>query len=537
MKRKVAIYARVSTEHEAQLSALENQVQYYDGILKQHHDCILYDRYIDEGITGTSTNRRKNFMRMIEDAREGRFDLIFTREVSRFARNTVDALQETRKLKKIGVEVYFTEDNIWTFNDEDGELKLTIMATLAQNESKKTSQRVKAGQMISFQNGVIYGTGNILGYDKVGKDLIVNEEQAEIVRFIYSEYLNGKGTVSIADELTRREAKTSTGLTNWSAAYISRVLRNPFYSGTIVYRKSYIPDYLEQKPKMNYGEVEQVIVEGRHEPIVSKEDFKKVQEIMDSHSKPIKLGRRQALGTPKNIWSKKLICECESTFNRKVYHKNKNSTTYCYVCYNKKMHPKTKFKTTCDVKEVQEWKLEYMAETIFRNLTRNTEDRKELFDRLMKGVEIDKHPEIKIKKRIDKLNQLVENESSKLDRLIDDYLDETIDVTMYDMFQKKLSNRIEKYKIEINELEKKCNSLEPLDVRIENVKKSIRRLLDINYNGVNEKVIEEFVEKIIVHKDYFEWKLNFMNETIKLEINGKSKKDGFLIEHTENDIK
>ena len=249
MKRKVAIYARVSTEHEAQLSALENQVQYYDGILKQHHDCILYDRYIDEGITGTSTNRRKNFMRMIEDAREGRFDLIVTREVSRFARNTVDALQETRKLKKIGVEVYFTEDNIWTFNDEDGELKLTIMATLAQNESKKTSQRVKAGQMISFQNGVIYGTGNILGYDKVGKDLIVNEEQAEIVRFIYSEYLNGKGTVSIADELTRREAKTSTGLTNWSAAYISRVLRNPFYSGTIVYRKSYIPDYLEQKPK------------------------------------------------------------------------------------------------------------------------------------------------------------------------------------------------------------------------------------------------------------------------------------------------
>lgn len=132
-------------------------------------------------------------MRMIEDARDGRFDLIVTREVSRFARNTVDALQETRRLKKIGVEVYFTEDNIWTFNDEDGELKLTIMATLAQNESKKTSQRVKAGQMISFQNGVFYGTGNILGYDKVGKDLIVNEEQAEIVRFIYSEYLNGKG--------------------------------------------------------------------------------------------------------------------------------------------------------------------------------------------------------------------------------------------------------------------------------------------------------------------------------------------------------
>ena len=113
MKRKVAIYAKVSTEHEAQLSALDNQVQYYDDILKKNPDWILYDRYIDEGITGTSTKKRKNFMRMMEDAKAGRFDLIVTREVSRFARNTVDTLQETRKLKNIGVEVYFIEDNIW----------------------------------------------------------------------------------------------------------------------------------------------------------------------------------------------------------------------------------------------------------------------------------------------------------------------------------------------------------------------------------------------------------------------------------------
>ena len=530
MKRKVAIYARVSTEHETQLSALDNQVQYYDDILKKNPDWILYDRYIDKDITGTSTKKRKNFMRMMEDAKAGRFDLI-VREVSRFARNTVDTLQETRKLKNIGVEVYFIEDNIWTFNGEDGNLKLTIMATLVQNENKKTSQRVKAGQMISFQNGVFYGTGNILGYNKVGKDLVVNEEQAEIVKFIFSEYLSGKGTVKIADELTKMEAHTSMGLTNWSPSYVSRVLKNPFYSGTIVYRKSYIPDYLEQKPKMNYGEVEQVVVEGRHEPLVAKEDFKNVQQIMDSHSKPIKVGKRQATGVPRNIWSKKLVCECGSNFNRKIYHKNKNDTTYCYVCYNKKNRPKSRFKDGCNMKEVQEWKLQYMAEYIFRNLTQNPDNRKQLFERLMKGVDIDAHPEIKIRQRIDKLKQLIEKENEKFDRLIDTYLDKTIDINLYDMFQKKLSSRIEKYKIEIIELEKKCESIEPLEVRIENAKKSIRRLLDINYNGVDDKIIEEFVERIIVHKDYFEWKLNFMNETIKLEINGTSKKDGFLIEH------
>ena len=144
---------------------------------------------------------------------------------------------------------------------------------------------------------------------------------------------------------------------------------------------------------------------------------------------------------------------------------------------------------------------------------------------------IDEHPEKKMLQRIDKLNQLIENETTKLDRLMDNYLDETIDVNLYDMFQKKLSSRIEKYKLEILELEKKCSSLEPLDVRIENAKKSIRKILDINYNGVDEKIIEEFVERVIVHIDYFEWKLNFMNETLKLKINGKNKSDCFIAEY------
>ena len=141
--------------------------------------------------------------------------------------------------------------------------------------------------------------------------------------------------------------------------------------------------------------------------------------------------------------------------------------------------------------QVPEWKLQYMAEAIFRNLTQNSDNRRELAERLFKGVDIDEHPEKKMLQRIDKLNQLIENETTKLDRLMDNYLDETIDIKLYDMFQKKLSSRIEKYKLEILELEKKCSSLEPLDVRIENAKKSIRKLLDINYNGVDEKVIEE----------------------------------------------
>ncbi len=218
--RKVAIYARVSTEHEAQLSALENQVQYYDDLIDRHPDWVLYRRYIDEGITGTSISKRKNFVRMMEDAKDGHFDLIVTREVSRFARNTVDTLQQTRLLKRMGIEVYFTEDGIWTMNDEDGELWLTIMATLAQNESKKTSMRVKAGQMVSFQNGVVYGTGNVLGYDKVGPEYVINEEQAETVRRIFDLYLAGNGYHKIMKQLEKEGRRTAMGKTMWHYATV-----------------------------------------------------------------------------------------------------------------------------------------------------------------------------------------------------------------------------------------------------------------------------------------------------------------------------
>ena len=148
-ERKMCFYGRVSTEHEAQLSALQNQMQWYDDQLRFHPNWVLTERYIDEGITGTQARKRPAFLRMIEDAKKGKFDLIVTREVCRFARNTVDTLVYTRELKsKYGIEVFFVEDNIWTM-DGDGELRLTLMATLAQEESRKVSERVKAGQHIS----------------------------------------------------------------------------------------------------------------------------------------------------------------------------------------------------------------------------------------------------------------------------------------------------------------------------------------------------------------------------------------------------
>ena len=193
-QRRVVFYGRVSTEHEAQLSALENQMQWYDDVANRNPNWYVIKKYIDEGITGTQAKKRPAFLKMLQDAKQKKFDLIVTREVCRFARNTVDTLVVTRELKEYGIEVYFVEDNIWTM-DGDGELRLTIMATLAQEESRKISERVRAGQKISRDKGVLYGSGNILGYDrdKAKGTYVINEEQAETVRMIYDMYSAGKG--------------------------------------------------------------------------------------------------------------------------------------------------------------------------------------------------------------------------------------------------------------------------------------------------------------------------------------------------------
>ena len=202
---------------------------------KAVYDILLMIPYVDEGITGTSAKKRPQFMQMLSDAKNGDFNLILTREVSRFARNTVDTLQYTRDLKRLGVEVFFINDNIRTF-DGDGDLRLTIMATLAQDESRKTSIRVKSGQQTSMENGVYYGNGNILGYNRVGKELVIDPEQAKTVRKIYDWYLDGMGVRQIQFQLEKEGVLTAMGKTRWYESNISKILKNPFYAGILEYK-------------------------------------------------------------------------------------------------------------------------------------------------------------------------------------------------------------------------------------------------------------------------------------------------------------
>ena len=305
--RRVVFYGRVSTEHEAQVSALDNQMDWYQELAAKNPNWEVVGQYVDEGITGTQATKRPSFMQMIEDAQSGKFDLIVTREVCRFARNTVDTLSYTRKLSKLGVEVYFASDNIWTM-DNDGELRLTIMATMAQEESRKTSERVRAGIQMSREKGVLFGNGNILGYDldKAHNTYVINEEQAETVRMIFEQYATGDGLGKVAKALIAKGRKDGGGRLKWDSSKITRILRNPTYMGYCVYNRTQTTDLLEHSRKKNNDEETYILKKGNFTPIIDEELWHRCNDIrrsrqrnlLDENGKPRKYGGTVA----KNVW-------------------------------------------------------------------------------------------------------------------------------------------------------------------------------------------------------------------------------------------
>ena len=285
-KKRVAAYARVSTDQEKQEGSFFSQIGFYTDYINSKPEWKFVKVYADKGISGTSYKHRDALLQMIEDAKAGEIDLILTKSVSRLARNTVDSLNITRELKSYGVEVFFEKEQLSSF-DSNAELLFTIASSVAQEESRSLSENVRWGKQRSMEAGnVPFTYKHFLGYRRGedGNPEIV-EEEAEVIRKIYSLYLDGKSLRAIGDQLSSENIKTPSGLDEWSATTVRSILTNEKYKGDARLGKTYVVDFLTKKVKVNHGERKQYYVHDSHPAIIDKETFDAVQDEIERRKK------------------------------------------------------------------------------------------------------------------------------------------------------------------------------------------------------------------------------------------------------------
>ncbi len=330
MTQRVAAYCRVSTDKTDQLNSFESQKCFFSEYITRQPDWLLTGIYADEGITGTSAARRAGFLQLITDALAGKLDLIVTKEVSRFSRNILDTIAYTRKLKAAGVGVLFLNDGISTL-DPDSELRLGIMASVAQEESRKTSQRVRWGQQRSMERGVVFGS-DLLGYDVENGQLQLEPIGASLVREIFALYVYEKmGARTIAETLTARDIPTKAGNTVWSPATILKILKNEKYCGDLIQRKTVTTDFLTHKKERNRDEAMLICIKDHHEPVVDRSLWDAARaERKRRSSSPSTAGH----GTRYPLSGKIICSRCKTVFTCRTRKRNarENYRTWCGMC-------------------------------------------------------------------------------------------------------------------------------------------------------------------------------------------------------------
>lgn len=520
-KVRVCFYGRVSTQHEAQMNALENQMQWYDSILSDHPNWEKINVYVDRGITGTQAKKRQGFMKMIEDASKGMFDLICTREVSRFARNTLDSLNYTRELKKMGVEVFFYNDNIWSC-ENDGELRLTIMSAMSQEESRHISDRVLAGQSISRQKGVLYGNGNILGYRLVrGKTSSENtyeivEEDAETVRMIYDFYLDGMGAKAIAAKMQALHRETARSGCKWDATKVLRILDNKTYAGYIGYHKSHTTSYLDHTRVAVKDRSRYEYVKGNFPPIIPEETWNRVQRLKGKKVTPLEQGLSGKKRSD-DRWIRVLVCECGRTFHKYKWRVNQSGEECCgYTCWNQINNRKKSYRIAngldgsgyCDVTSICEWKLDFMLKSILHRIWSNP---KETVNVLIGSIADDYVQEQESSTEQGRLKREHDRLKCRMEWLLDMRLDNRIEEDQFTAKQSQIRERMAEIeeKLKISAQQDTVESTEDVSGTIARVTKVLENACDLNRKKIDDKLIDTLVERVTpTEAGIYRWYLN-----------------------------
>lgn len=515
---RIATYSRVSTNHTQQLSALSNQVQWIEMLLKQHPNWKLIETYVDEGKSGTQVSKRIAFNRMIQDAKEHKFDLIICRENSRFMRNVELMFSYIRTLKKYNVEIAFIQEGIFSY-ESDAELKIGLMSTLSQEESRHISERVIAGQAISRKNHILYGTGNVLGYDLErsfnGKSntYSINEEQAKTVAMIFDLYVNRQlGARAIATELQRLGRKNASGIVKWSADRVLRCIKNRTYAGYVAYNKSYTVDFIEHKRCEIKDTDRHVYVKGDFEPIISDELYSKAQVIRRNKVKRLDSNRIIGKVMSRDKWGSKLVCSCNnnSHYKKLKWRTNKDGETYWgYTCYNyvnnksKASREKNNLDTTgfCGVKYITDWKLDMQLIMILKRLWDNP---KETINVLVEEI-TDSYTEDNCIMDVDKARLLREKSriSARLETLLDMRLDGGIDNESFSIKQQQLKDRLEQLEQELKSRETTIvvEKTEDVSSTISKVTEVLEEMCDLGQKKVDSKLVDSLIRRITPTED------------------------------------
>ncbi len=491
-KKRVSAYCRVSTDLKEQETSFESQIEYYTDYITKKTDWVLVDIYADDGISGTSTKKRTEFLRMIDDCMVGKIDMIICKSISRFARNTEDCLHFVRKLKDKGIPVFFETENIDTLG-VGGELLLTILSGLAQDSSRNQSDVTKWGILRKFESGrVLVNTTRFLGYDKnKERELVINEEEAELVRRIFREYLEGKSCNAIAKGLMKDGIKTITGNIKWWDSTISGILGNEKYHGDVLLQKTYTVDFLRHKRVDNKGQVPKYYIEDNHQAIISKEIFNMVQDEKERRAllNGNLVGDRYKYSN-KYSFSGKIFCgQCGNIFKRRHWNSTNSSKKIVWQC-------KTYIedgKDACGAKAVDD---NVLMDAFVRMFNKIYENRQSFIKTLTENIEmiILQRPNIR---ETEALDNRIEELKNKLKRLIRFQVNNSIDSEVYNEEYKSISLELEEVRKKRLEHDKVNELKDELKQRVEEIVQAINSR-DSLLEEFDEEIFNALVEKIEV---------------------------------------
>lgn len=489
---RVAPYCRVSTDSEEQKNSYNSQLKYYQELITRRPEWVFVDIYADEAISGTLDYKRTDFMRMINDALNGKIDLIITKSISRFARNTLDTLKYVRMLKEKNVAVLFEEENINTL-EMSGELLLTILSSVAQQESENISEHVKLGIKMKRERGELVGFNRCLGYkaNYETNTLEIVEEEAEIVRYIFDRYIQGAGSTVIARELNDLGKKPIKGK-KFQESSIRGIIRNEKYKGDVLMGKTFTIDAISHKRVKNYGEEDMYYIEKHHEPIVSVETYNKAHEILEKRAENRRLGHGKGFErySRKYAFSSMIHCGCcDKFYIRRNWNSGTKNSKRVWQCSTLVK----KGKEFCSQsKGIPEEIIEQCFLEAYKLLVDNN---KEIIENFISNMENTLN-EIGKNSILEKIDKEIERLKYKMNNLVDLKIDESISDEQFEKKKKKLTADIEKKEKQRKEIEEEIQNEEAVTLRLEKFKEIFANRVILE--EFDREVFECLIEKIVI---------------------------------------